>query len=398
MAAGRAESSRVSMRADLDRLVAFETVADRPTTGIASFLSERFEAMGFRIDAFTDPDHPDRGSLICRIGPEDTEGLVMSGHMDVVPTEGQPWSSDPFRVTERDGRLYGRGTADMKGFFACTMAALSRIPAAAFTRELVLVWTHDEEVGCLGAGKLVDHLLRAGARMPKACLIGEPTDFHMLRMHPGHVVVRTVLTGEAAHSSRPDLGRNAIEDGARVVLAAQALAAQLTQERADLPEMERPWVAFNTARMHAGSAVNIVPDHAVLEFGYRPLPGMADDEVFDRLRGAIDKLQLRCEVTTSITRRTPAMLTRDGTPLQGLLAEHAASPTCGACSFATDGGQLSRLGLEPIVFGPGSIEVAHKADEYVPEHALHQAVDVLERVVRRRCTEAGDPGPHHPSK
>lgn len=371
---------------DLAKLVAFETVSDRPTTGIASFLSERLEGMGFRIQPFQDPDHPEKGSLIARIGPEGSGGLTMSGHMDVVPTEGQPWSSDPFRLTVRGERLVGRGSADMKGFFAATLQALARIPRNAFDRELALVWTHDEEVGCLGAGKLVDHLIDVGTQLPEACLIGEPTDFTILRMHPGHVVVRAEIVGEAAHSSRPDLGINALEDAARVVLAARQLADELATEHVDLPEMERPWVAFNTARLHSGTVVNIVPDHAVVEFGYRPLPGMHSDEVYERLAGAVAALPLRSEVRLGITRRTPSLLTPDGTPLQGLLAEHASAPGCGACSFATDGGQLARMGSKPLVFGPGSITVAHKADEYIERQALHQAVDVLETVIRRACT------------
>jgi acetylornithine deacetylase len=221
--------------------------------------------------------------------------------------------------------------------------------------------------------------------MPSACLIGEPTDFQILRMHPGHVVVELRITGTAAHSSRPDLGLNALEDAARAVLAARRVADQLQSERADLPGMERPWVAFNTASLQSGSAVNIVPDQAVVRFGYRPLPGMAPDEVHGRLVEAFEALQLRCAWEATIERVTPSMLTPDGTPLQGLLADHVRHHAVGACSFATDGGQLERLGLQPLVFGPGSIEVAHKADEYVLEADLRHAVDVLADVVRRRC-------------
>jgi len=373
------------VRSDLEALVAFDTVSHRSNEGLAAWLAERCEDLGFTIEPFVDPDQPTKRSLVCRLGPCDTDGLVMSGHMDVVPTEGQPWTSDPFQVTERDGRLVGRGTADMKGFFAATLRAIERLDRRALERELVLVWTHDEEVGCLGAGKLVDHLEQAGVRMPSACLIGEPTDFQILRMHPGHVVVELHVIGAAAHSSRPDLGRNALEDAARAVLAARRVADQLATEHADLPDMERPWVAFNTASLQSGSAVNIVPDHALVRFGYRPLPGMAPDEVHGRLVEAFTALDLACDWRTSVERITPSMLTPDGTPLQGLLAEHTRHDHVGACSFATDGGQLARLGLQPLVFGPGSIEVAHKADEYIVEADLRHAVDVLERVVRHRC-------------
>jgi acetylornithine deacetylase len=373
------------VRTDLEALVAFDTVSHRSNEALAAWVAQRCEDLGFSIHPFVDPDHPHKRSLICRVGPSDTDGIVLSGHMDVVPTEGQPWASDPFTLTERDGRLVGRGSADMKGFFAATLRALEQLDLRTLSREIVLVWTHDEEVGCLGAGKLVDHLAAAGVRMPSACLIGEPTDFQILRMHPGHVVVELRITGTAAHSSRPDLGLNALEDAARAVLAARRVADQLQSERADLPGMERPWVAFNTASLQSGSAVNIVPDQAVVRFGYRPLPGMAPDEVHGRLVEAFEALQLRCAWEATIERVTPSMLTPDGTPLQGLLADHVRHHAVGACSFATDGGQLERLGLQPLVFGPGSIEVAHKADEYVLEADLRHAVDVLADVVRRRC-------------
>ena len=145
-------------------------------------------------------------------------------------------------------------------------------------------------------------------------------------------------------------------------------------------------MAFNTARLHSGTVVNIVPDHAVVELGYRPLPGMSSDDVADRLRRRVLALYLRSDVRLTVTRRTPSLLTPEGTPLQGLLTEHAAHPQCGACSFATDGGQLARLGAQPLVFGPGSITVAHKADEYIQRSALHHAVDVLESIIRKACT------------
>ena len=375
---------------DLERLVAFPTVSNRPLTALAAHLARRFEDLGFRIDTFQDPTNHEKCTLIASIGPAGTDGLVLSGHMDVVPTEGQPWSSDPFRVEERDGNLFGRGTADMKGFFAVCLQALARIRPEDYLRELVLIWTHDEEVGCLGSAQLVDALETEDRRFPSACLIGEPTDFQILRMHPGHVGIAIEITGEAAHSSRPDLGTNAVEACADIVCAARELARELESERADLAEMERPWVAFNIATVQGGSAINIVPDRCRLEIGYRPLPGMAPHEVYHRLAERITALDLRARVRTEILRTTPSLLTRPGTPLQHLLEPHTAHPRCGAATFATDGGNLARLGIEPLIFGPGSINVAHQADEYVPVAQLLRAVDVIETVVRQRCCTGAD--------
>lgn len=275
----------------------------------------------------------------------------------------------------------------MKGFFACTLAALERIPRDAYRRELTLIWTHDEEVGCLGSAKLV----RAWDRdrpVPTACLIGEPTEFRILRMHPGHVGLEFALRGAAAHSSRPDLGRNAVEAAADVILETRALARELKGELADLPELERPWVAVNVANVQGGSAINIVPDRCTVQVGYRPLPGTDPEDVFRRLRDRVLALDLAADVEARLLRVTPAMLTGLDTPLQHLLAHHASDPVCGAASFATDGANLAKLGCAPLVFGPGSIEVAHQADEFVPVDQLHRAVDVIEDVIRRRCVAA----------
>ncbi|MBX2796030.1 MAG: acetylornithine deacetylase [Myxococcales bacterium] len=370
------------LRESLERLVAFPTVSNRPITALAAHMAQLAQDVGMRVDRFDDPDDDGKCTVIATAGPDDdTEGLTITGHMDVVPTEGQPWSSDPFRLTERDGRLYGRGTADMKGFLAATMAALARMDLGALDRRLALVWTHDEEVGCLGSAKMVDAWQEEGRHLPKACLVGEPTGFQILRMHPGHVAIELAFSGTAAHSSRPDLGRNAIEAAATAVAAIRDLAAELATERADLPEMERPWVAVNVAEIGGGSAINIVPDRCVVRLGYRPLPGMDPLLPYRRIQERLAELPHEGHVL----RVTPAMLTERGTGLEQLLLGHAHTPQLGSAGFATDGGNLSRLGLQPLVFGPGSIDVAHKADEYVPLDALHRAVDVVEHVVRHRC-------------
>ncbi|MFT4628882.1 MAG: acetylornithine deacetylase [Myxococcota bacterium] len=373
---------------DLTRLVAFPSVSDRALDDLAAWLAARLEDLGFTVDRFPDPTQPGKSSLIASIGPKNTDGLVLSGHMDVVPVADQPWTSDPFRLVERDGRLFGRGAADMKGFFAATLGALARIPRQAYRRELVLIWTHDEEVGCLGSAVLVDALAGTGRTFPSACLIGEPTDFQVLRMHPGHVAIELEVTGRSAHSSRPDLGINAIEGASRLVSEAVSLAKELGEEHADIPELERPWVALNVASIHGGTAVNIVPDRCSIRVGYRPLPGMGTDEVFERMIERVPT-DLKSRTVARVLRRTPALLTPAGTPLEGELAEHALHHAVGAASFATDGGNLARLGMLPLVFGPGSITVAHQPDEYIPVDQLVRAVDVIEGVVRRRCCARG---------
>jgi acetylornithine deacetylase len=370
---------------ELRRLVAWPTVSNRPLVELAAHLAGRAEDRGFRVERFEPVGLPGKCSVIASIGPTDAAGgLVMSGHMDVVPTEGQPWSSDPFRVEERGGELFGRGTADMKGFLAATTVALERIERREWTKRLVLIWTHDEEVGCLGSQALVE-AWRSGP-MPKACWIGEPTGFRILRMHPGHVAVEVVVHGEAAHSSRPDLGVNAIEGAADVVREVRAFAAQLATEAAtDLPEMERPWVAVNVAEIAGGVAINVVPDRCAVRIGYRPLPGRDPLEVWERLRARLERSGVDARWEGRVLRVTPSLYTPAGTALEPHLDEHADDHRHGAASFATDGGNLAKLGMEPLVFGPGAIEVAHMADEHLAVADLVRAVDVVEAVVRRQC-------------
>jgi acetylornithine deacetylase len=375
----------MTVKSDLAKLIGFPTISNTPVVELAAFLGHRLEDLGFRVERFDHPTWDGKCNLVASIGPTGTNGLTMSGHMDVVPTENQPWDTDPFVLTQSSDLLYGRGTADMKGFIAATLQALKGIQASEYQRELVLVWTHDEEVGCLGSAQLVSDLKRDGRHIPKACLIGEPTDFKILRMHPGHVKLSIDVQGSAAHSSRPDLGDNAIETAAHIIGKLQNFGQQLSQEHYDISELERPWTVLNIGMITGGSAVNIVPDQCQIQLGYRPPPGADALEVFHRIEKLIEDSEFASKARVQLNQVTPSMYTPPNTELEGLLYAHASSTTCGAAGFATDGGNLAKLGIESLIFGPGSIDVAHKANEYISSQALHQAVDIIESLVRTRC-------------
>ena len=369
---------------DLATLVAFPTVSSRPNLALCAFLAERCEALGFAIERFEDPEETGKATLICRAGPSDADGLVLSGHTDVVPTEGQPWTSDPFTLTDRGGRLHARGSADMKGFIAATLAALSRLPLQNLRHQLVLVWTHDEEIGCRGSAKLAQALLARDAKLPSACWIGEPTGMRILRQHAGHVAVEVACRGQAAHSAYPELGANAVLAAASVAQAVMAAQSQLNATAlregagADLNH-----VPLNIASIHGGDAINIVPDAAILRLGFRPPPGCGHHGLLDVVDRAIAAASLPAgtSATRELLRVTPSLRTPEGTPLQQALLPSATSPETGTAGFATDGGNLALLGCAPLVFGPGRIEVAHQADEYVEQAELHSAVDAITRVV-----------------
>lgn len=376
-----------SWYADLARLVAAPTVSGRPTAELVGHLAARAEDQGFRVVEV--PLDATRANLVAVAGPDpegldDRDGLVLSGHVDVVPTDGQPWTTDPFRLTAVGDRVQGRGTADMKGFVAATLAALDGVNVRTLRRRLALVWTCEEEVGCVGAGRLVEAFPEALGPLPRACWIGEPTGFVAMRMHAGHVAVHVTVAGEAAHTSRPHLGRNAIDTAADVVAVARRLADDLrAAPPAPLP-MDTPWVPLAVTRIHGGTAINIVPDRCTVDLGYRPLPGTDPLDVFraleQRLAAALGPRLV--DVHAHVGTVTPALLTPAGTPLGAWLSDRAA-PGPEVAPFATDGGQLARLGTAPIVFGPGSIDVAHKADEHVAVADLDRTVSLVRDAVRR---------------
>lgn len=370
----------------LSRMVAFPTVSDRPVTELAAFLAERSEAAGFRVERFQTSEH--KCNVVATRGPVGTDGLILSGHMDVVPTEGQDWSSDPFVLTERDGRLHARGAADMKGFIAATIAATASLPD--LDRELMLVWTHDEEVGCKGSAALAERLEALERPLPSLALIGEPTDFRVARMHPGHITLQVVCTGRAAHSSLPDLGVSAIKVATRALVALEGLEEALRHERAFEDELARPWPILNVGTISGGAAVNIVPESCEIRLGVRPLPGQSVEALVARLRARIDEVDHEVSAwgghaRLELLHGVPALLTERGTELEGLLAPWASHPGTCAVPFATDGGNFSRLGVRSLVFGPGSIAVAHRPDEFVSVADLLRGTEVVRDLVQRRC-------------
>ncbi len=376
-------------RQTLERMVGFPTVSNRPMRELAAYTAERAESAGFRVHMHEDPDRPGKCNVLAYAGPSDApgEGLMLSGHLDVVPVEGQTWTSDPFRLTQREDRLVGRGSSDMKGFIAAAMTGLDGLNLGQLRAPLVLAWTHDEEVGCVGSARIVELFQQQPAPLPKECWIGEPTDFRILRMHPGHVAIEVLVRGASAHSSKPDRGASAIKGMQRVLATLEILESELATERRLEKYLERPYVTLNAGMIQGGSAVNMVPDSCKVLIGYRPLPGDAPDEVERRLRERLmnTAMPVGCTWALRQVRATPAMLTREGMPLQGLLTPHCCGGEPAAASFATDGGNLADLGISSLIFGPGSIDVAHAPDEYIEIQALSRAVGMVQDVVRARC-------------
>lgn len=364
----------------LSRLVAFDTVSHRSNLALVDFLCEY--AAPARAERVPSPDGT-KANLVLRFGPDEGSGLILCGHMDVVPAEEEGWRSDPFKLFEEDGRLFARGACDMKGFLAVA-TNLAKAEAGGLRGPLVLLFTYDEEVGTQGARDLVERSPLA-ATLPRRAIVGEPTELRVVRMHKGHTTVRITVHGVAAHSALPHLGKNAIEAAARVLASLRGLRHRLElaggPNASHFPEV--PHVTLNVGMIRGGVATNVVPDRCVIDVGVRPLPGMDGAEVVALVREAVANAagDARCEV--EVPGESPPLLLDAASPLHGALCSAAGQRGDASVSFATDGGWLARAGISCAVFGPGSISVAHKPNEHLSRSDLTGARRVLGTALRR---------------
>jgi acetylornithine deacetylase len=379
----------------LGRLVGFDSTSRNSNLPIADFLAGYVDRPGVRIERNPSPDGT-KTNLIAWAGPppdpEDTPagirpGLLLSGHMDVVPADEEGWRSDPFTLTDAGDRWVGRGSSDMKGFLALAANLFSEVEPTRLRAPLVLVFTYDEEVGTLGARQLYESYA-GGRALPASAIIGEPTSLRVARLHKGHLKLRITLKGVSAHSGYPHLGINAIEPSGRVVEALSRLRRALEGEKPRHGELfpEVPYVPLNVGTIHGGSAINVVPDRCTVEVGVRPLPGMGTEDLADRVRQAVEAAAAPLVPEVEVLSDSPPMLLDPDAPilrhLAGLTGEEG-----GSVSFATDAGWLSRLGIGCAIWGPGSIEVAHKPNESIPKAELVAAREMLTTTVRHFCME-----------
>ena len=374
----------------LARLVAFDTTSRNSNLPLADFLAEYLDRPGVRLQRNPSADGA-KANLIAWIGPApagDRRGLVLSGHMDVVPAEEEGWRSDPFTLTDEGDRWTGRGACDMKGFLAVAANLAAEADTRPWRAPLALVFTYDEEVGTLGAKRLTESFPEAAA-LPRNAVIGEPTSLRVARAHKGHCKLRAVLHGVAAHSGYPHLGVNAIEPAGRVIVALTLLRRELEVEAPPHRELfpEVPFVPLNLGTVHGGSAINVVPDRCAVEIGVRPLPGVPSEELIERVSRTIREAAAPCEPTIELLSDSPPLLLDEAAPIHRHLCGLTGQSAGQSVSFATDAGWLQRLDLDCTICGPGSIEVAHKPNEFLPKDEFAAARGLLERTIRRFCQE-----------
>ncbi len=332
-----------------------------------------------------------KACLFATIGSGTEGGVVLAGHTDTVPVDGQKWQSDPFTLTERDGKLYGRGTCDMKGFIACVLAVVPELVKAKLSKPVHLAFTHDEEVTMEGAANLTDYMAEHGIK-PECVWVGEPTEHAIIDSHKGIAGFETSIVGVPAHSSKPDLGLSAIELGHDFISILRAVGDQKRNKPFPASRFDPPFTTINLGVVNGGVADNIVAEHWSLLWGTRPHPGDDHDAVLiDIQQRAQQKLapyfetfqttypQVGCR--TCMRFNIPPLLPTPNNPLQKLLSDGTGNTQPQAMSFATEAGFFQKLGAAVVVCGPGSIDQAHKADEYVKISELTNCVDLIRKVL-----------------
>jgi len=384
----------------LSRLVAFDSTSANSNRPIADFICDYLERPGIRVERLraADPDAVgDKLNLAVFVGPEvearQRQGLLLSGHMDVVPATEPQWQSDPFTLLDDGERLIGRGACDMKGFDAIAINAAAEAAQRPLVHPLVLVLTYDEEVGTVGAHDFAQ-TWPVDRPLPRRAIIGEPTSLAVVRMHKGHAKLRATFTGREAHSGYPHLGTSAVEPAARAITALGALRDSLEHESGPNAEHfpEVPFVALNVGTVNGGSAVNVIPAQCTLEIGIRVLPGMEAVPVLARAKHAIEHATsggpvptTRVAVEVVVLDDSPPLLTPEDVDLYRHLCALRGQQQTASVSYATDAGWLQRCGLDCLIFGPGTIEVAHKPNESIPKGELREGGAMFRDLVARYC-------------
>lgn len=383
-------AARLEDAALLERLVAFDTTSRLSNLPLLEFVSDYLDRTGIAIHRLPSADGT-KANLVVRAGPEvaDGAGLTLSGHMDVVPAEEADWRSDPFRLTRSGDTWVGRGAADMKGFLALAINRIAAADVGRLRRPVALLLTYDEEVGTLGARRFAE-TPEPSVALPRDVVIGEPTSLRVVRLHKGMLRLQLVFHGRAAHSGYPHLGRNAIEPAAHAIVALSALRSTMERERPAHGEHfpDVPFAALNVGMVNGGSAVNVIPDRCSVQLGIRLLPGMRAEDMAERIRRAVEAALPEERFELFSLGESPALMLDQDAALHRELADLLGQSRTESVAFATDAGWLQRAGYRCVIFGPGNIEDAHRANEHVPIGELQRAGTVLDALIHRRCFAA----------
>lgn len=373
-------------RALLARLVGFATVSRESNLALIEFVRGYLQDLGVDCELIYNPERT-KANLLASIGPPVAGGVVLSGHTDVVPVEGQAWTVEPFCLSEVDGKLFGRGTADMKGYLASVLAAVPLFLSSPLRRPVHLAFSYDEEVGCLGVRSLLA-LLPQRIPQPALCLIGEPTGLQPVLGHKGKLAMRCHVKGAACHSAYAPYGVNAIEQAARLIGRLGAIGAELAAPSLHDARFDPSYSTVQVGVIQGGTALNIVPADCRFDFEVRALPDFTAHSVVAQLQDYAEQALLpgmrTVHADTAIhfeqLSAYPGLATAPDSNAARLIARLCGSDAFGTVAFGTEGGLFHQAGVPTVVCGPGSMDQGHKPDEYVSVEQMAACDRLMDRL------------------
>ncbi|MBK5343515.1 acetylornithine deacetylase [Pseudomonas sp. TH49] len=371
----------------LKTLVGFDTTSRESNLQLIEFVRDYLAGFGVPCELIYNAERS-KANLFATIGPAEQPGIVLSGHTDVVPVDGQPWTVAPFELSERDGKLFGRGTADMKGYIACVLASVPALVAADLRMPVHIALSYDEEVGCLGVRSLLAELQQRPVK-PLLCIIGEPTELKPVLGHKGKLAMRCDVHGHPCHSAYAPLGVNAIEYAAELIGELGRIGQQLKAPEHHDARFDPPYSTVQTGVISGGKALNIVPADCRFDFEIRALPSQdptqvaqqlqayAEQQVLPRMRAVSEHSAIRFSELSAY----PGLATDAQSQAAELIAAFCGSREFGTVAFGTEGGLFDAAGIPTVVCGPGSMDQGHKPDEFVSRAQLDACDAMLQRML-----------------
>jgi acetylornithine deacetylase len=373
----------------LEKLISFPTVSSDSNLDLIRFVAELLKSYGVEPAIIPSPDGR-KANLFATIGDGTAPGVMLSGHTDVVPVDGQAWTVPAFSMSRKDGRLYGRGTADMKGFVACAIAACLKASTLDLKTPLHLALSYDEEVGCIGVRSLVE-MLRGAPRPPLLCIVGEPTELQVATGHKGKIAARAICRGREGHSALAPLALNAIHLGCDFVAALRQEQDYLATQGAHDPAYDVPYSTVHVGKMNAGVALNIVPNICEIDFEIRYIASDDPAQIMSRIRQGADQIVSRAAkiapeaaISIDVTNSYPGLDTPAEAQAVAFVKSLIGANNTIKVAFGTEGGLFSRdVGTPTVVCGPGSMAQGHKPDEFVSLDQMRRCDDMLDNLLGR---------------
>jgi len=375
----------------LNELISFDTVSRNSNLSLIEFVADYLDGHGVKSDLVYGDDKS-KANLWASFGPENLAGTVLSGHTDVVPVDGQDWTSDPFTLTARESRLHGRGTCDMKGFIAVCLSRSAKLVEQPLKKPIHFAFSFDEEIGCIGVRYLIDQL-KTRETLPSVCIIGEPTGMQVIRSHKGKFSSRCHVHGLESHSGLAHRGANAVEAAAETIARLKSVARRLRDEGPFDTEFDPAYTTVHTGLVSGGTQLNIVPNKCTFEFEIRHLPSedpttlvnevreFVDAEILPEMRAVHPQANFEWETLTQY----PAFDAAPQSASVQLALNLSGGDSTGKVSFGTEAGLFAEAGIESVICGPGEIKHAHKPDEFVEQSQLKACEGFVDRLIERSC-------------